>query len=72
MNVNLLKKICELPGAPGFEKPIRDFVIETVTPLVDEVKVDNLGNVFAIKKGKSSDKRGQQSSKSIMQYTNPI
>lgn len=57
MDISLLKKICELPGAPGFEKPIRDFVIEKVTPLVDEVKVDNLGNVFAIKKGKSSDKR---------------
>ncbi len=57
MDINLLSKVCELPGAPGFEKPIRDFVIETVTPFVDEIKVDNIGNVHAIKKGKSSDKR---------------
>ncbi|MEL7148749.1 MAG: M42 family peptidase, partial [Bacteroidota bacterium] len=57
MDIPLLKKICELPGAPGFEKPIRDFVIEAVKPFVDELRVDNMGNVFAIKKGKSSDKK---------------
>jgi endoglucanase len=46
-----LKQICEIAGPPGFEKRVRDFVIEQVTPLVDEVKVDNLGNVIAIKRG---------------------
>jgi len=51
INVPLLKQICEIAGPPGFEKRVRDFVIEQVTPLVDEVKVDNLGNVIAIKKG---------------------
>jgi endoglucanase len=51
INVPLLKQICEIAGPPGFEKRVRDFVIEQVTPLVDEVKVDNLGNVIAIKRG---------------------
>lgn len=53
MNINtgLLKQICEVAGAPGFEKRIRELVIKEVTPLVDEVKVDNIGNVIAIKKG---------------------
>jgi endoglucanase len=51
INVALLKEICEIAGAPGFEKRVRDFVIDQVTPLVDEVKVDNLGNVIAIKRG---------------------
>jgi putative aminopeptidase FrvX len=51
INVPLLKQICEIAGAPGFEKRVRDFVIDQVTPLVDEVKVDNIGNVIAIKKG---------------------
>ncbi len=54
INVQLLKQICELPGAPGFEKRIRDFVIKEVTPLVDEVQIDNLGNVYAIKKAASN------------------
>ncbi|PZX51089.1 endoglucanase [Algoriphagus ratkowskyi] len=52
INVALLKEICEIAGAPGFEKRVRDLVIKLVTPLVDEVKVDNIGNVIAIKKGK--------------------
>ncbi|QDH81410.1 M42 family metallopeptidase [Echinicola soli] len=51
INTGLLKQVCEIAGAPGFEKRIRDLVIQEVTPLVDEVKVDNLGNVIAVKKG---------------------
>lgn len=50
-NLLLLKKICELPGAPGFEKPIRDFVFKEIAPHVDDCKVDNLGNIIAFKKG---------------------
>jgi len=30
MNVDLLNKIATTPGAPGFEKRIRDLVIEEV------------------------------------------
>ncbi|MFN5332756.1 MAG: M42 family metallopeptidase [Bacteroidota bacterium] len=51
INVALLKQICEMPGAPGFEKRIRDLVVEVVTPFADEVRIDNLGNVIALKKG---------------------
>lgn len=54
VNVALLKQICEIAGAPGYEKRIRDLVIELVTPLVDEVKTDNMGNVIAVKKSKKS------------------
>ncbi len=50
INVPLLKQICEIAGAPGFEKRVRDLVIELVAPLVDEVNTDNLGSVIAIKK----------------------
>lgn len=56
INIPLLKTISETPGAPGFEQPIRAMVIEAVTPLVDEVRVDAMGNVFAIRKG-TGDKR---------------
>jgi putative aminopeptidase FrvX len=52
VNVPLLKQVCEIAGAPGFEKRVRDLVVELVTPLSDEVKTDNLGNVIAIKRGK--------------------
>lgn len=54
INISLLTQICEIAGAPGFEKRIRDLVIELVTPHVDEVITDNLGNVIAVKKSKKS------------------
>ncbi len=56
LNIALLSEICEVAGAPGFEKRIRDIVLREVTPLVDEVTVDNMGNVTAIKKGKEPKK----------------
>jgi len=56
INVALLSEICKAPGAPGFEKQIRELILKEVTPLVDEVEVDNIGNVVVTKKGKSSDK----------------
>lgn len=56
MNVDLLNKIVTTPGAPGFEKRIRDLVIEEVKPLVDELEFDNMGNVYAIKRGTGSKK----------------
>jgi len=55
-NVDLLKKICETPGAPGFEQKIRNLIIEEVTPFVDEVTVDPIGNVIALRKGKERKK----------------
>ncbi|MFZ2900521.1 MAG: M42 family metallopeptidase [Saprospiraceae bacterium] len=52
INIELLKKICETPGAPGFEQRIRSFVLEEVKPYADHVEVDPMGNVIAVKKGK--------------------
>lgn len=56
INTALLKEICEIAGAPGFEQRIRELVIREITPLVDEVSINNMGNVYAIKRG-SSEKR---------------
>lgn len=57
INVDLLAEVCKAPGAPGFEKEIRNLVLKEIKGLVDEVKIDNMGNVIALKKGKSSDKK---------------
>ena len=56
INIKLLAEICEAAGAPGHEQRIREIVLREVTPLVDEVRTDNMGNVTAIKKGKSDKK----------------
>ena len=53
-NTSLLKTICETSGAPGHEKQIRDLVIQTIKPHVDEYRIDNLGNIISVKKGKKS------------------
>lgn len=56
IQIPLLAKICKTPGAPGFEQKVRELVIQEVTPLVDEVTIDNMGNVYALKKGKTNKK----------------
>ncbi len=56
INLELLNKICTAPGAPGFEQEIRKIVLKEVKPLVDEVEIDNMGNVYAIKRGKKDKK----------------
>ncbi len=56
INVSLLKKISETPGAPGFEQRIRQFVINEVRSFADEVSIDNMGSVIAFRKGRSDKK----------------
>jgi len=51
LNIELLKKICEVPGAPGFETPIRNQIIKEIKDHVDSYEIDNMGNLIAIKKG---------------------
>ena len=57
INVGLLKKICETPGTPGHEQKVRELIQKEIKGLADEVSIDNMGNLIALKKGKSSDKR---------------
>ncbi|MEL7162590.1 MAG: M42 family peptidase, partial [Bacteroidota bacterium] len=52
LNLSLLKSICEVPGVSGFERRVRDLVLREVRDLVDEVEIDNMGNVLAIRRGK--------------------
>ncbi|RJE74030.1 MULTISPECIES: M42 family metallopeptidase [Reichenbachiella] len=55
-NTPLLKKVCEIAGAPGFESRIRNLIIEEIKDHVDSYSIDNMGNIIAIKKG-STDKK---------------
>ncbi len=57
IDIPLLTRICEAPGAPGFEKEIRKLVLTELEGLADDIRVDNMGNVVALKKGKSSAKK---------------
>lgn len=56
MNIDLLSRVCEAPGAPGFEDRIRALVLKEIKGLADEVTVDNMGNVIALKRGADPSK----------------
>ena len=57
LNIPLLADICEMPGAPGHEQPIRELILKSIKDLADEVTVDPLGNILAVQKGKDSSKK---------------
>ena len=51
----LLKKISEGPGVPGFEQPIRELIIRETEDYADEVNIDSMGSVIVTLKGKNPD-----------------
>lgn len=46
-----LKKLTALRGVSGFEDEVRAYVLQEAEELADEVRVDALGSVIALKKG---------------------
>ncbi|MEN9447046.1 MAG: hypothetical protein RJA25_336 [Bacteroidota bacterium] len=56
-DVKLLAQICEVAGVPGHEQRVRELVLKNIKDIADTIESDNLGNVYAIKKGKDSSKR---------------
>lgn len=53
-NTPLLKILCETPGAPGFEKEIRNVIIEEIRNYSDSLTIDNMGNIIFFKKGENN------------------
>jgi endoglucanase len=47
---DLLKTLVEIPAPSGYEGQVRKQIREWVEPLVDEVRVDPLGNLVAVRK----------------------
>lgn len=52
-NSTLLANICKTPGAPGFEQKVREMVLKELKGVADEIQLDNMGNIYAIKRGKN-------------------
>ncbi len=55
MNMDLLKELAKKDGCVGYEDNIGAFICEKISSFADEVYVDNLKNVVAIKKGKKKN-----------------
>ena len=49
--MDLLKRLCEAPGIPGYESTVRSLVREALDGHVDSMRVDALGNLIARKQG---------------------
>lgn len=52
----LLEKLCTSDGISGDESRVRELIVNEIKPYADEIKIDNLGNVIAFKKGKNRAK----------------
>ncbi len=52
----ILKKFAEAPGVSGYEDGVREVIKSEVSRYVDEVRVDRIGNLICVKKGKGKGK----------------
>ena len=50
--IELLEKLCALPGPSGCEDAVHDFILEQAKPYADEIREDHLGNLMIFRKGK--------------------
>lgn len=55
--MKILKALSELPGAPGREERVRDYIKELVASHVDEMHTDALGNLICLKRGSAKKPR---------------
>ena len=54
---NTLRTLCLYPSISGREAAIRDKINEMISPFVDETRVDNLGNLIALRRGYAENKK---------------
>ncbi len=57
MDLELLNRVTQAFGPPGYEEEIRAVIREVVSPLADSVWVDPLGSLVALKKGTGGGKK---------------
>lgn len=50
----LLKELTDLNGVSGDESEVREFIKSVIKPYADEITVDSMGNLIALKRGNSN------------------
>lgn len=53
--IELFRELTEMSGAPGHEKQVREFMKAKMEGLCDEIIMDRLGSVFAVKRSKKEN-----------------
>lgn len=54
--MELLRELCEATGVPGREDRLRAIMKRELSPLVDEIRVDPLGNLIGLRRGTTGRK----------------
>lgn len=54
---DLIEELSNAPGVSGFEGNIREIIDKELKSHVDEIEIDNLGNIIATKKGRNNGKK---------------
>ena len=49
--LDTVKTLCMLSGVSGAENEVRDYLLERVLPLADEIQTDAMGNLMVFKRG---------------------
>lgn len=56
MNIDLLRDLCETPGAPGREHRVRALIEKETKGLFDEIRIDPMGSLLCVRKSRSGAK----------------
>ncbi|MEM9082247.1 MAG: M42 family peptidase, partial [Planctomycetota bacterium] len=56
MNIDLLKRLCEVPGIPGREERVRAIIEEEVADLFDEIETDAMGSLICRRSPRTAGK----------------
>ena len=49
--IELLERLCELPGPSGCEDAVRDYIRKEAQPYADEIREDSIGNLMVFRRG---------------------
>ena len=59
--VPLLKSLSEAKGISGYEEPVREIIREVFEPYCDDIRVDAMGNLIALKRGAQTSTKNRKS-----------
>lgn len=55
--LELLQKLCSLPGPSGYEDAVRDYIRMQAEPYADKIQTDPMGNLMIFRKGRKQIKK---------------
>lgn len=55
--IELVQKLCSLPGPSGWENAVRDYIRLQAQPYADEIREDSIGNLMVLRRGRQAGGR---------------